>query len=66
MDLASVIGATYLLTVAKQRRRRTSRDCFLIEVTSQHTAVVIEGFSDEDVSQITVTKRPELTYYRPE
>ena len=37
-----------------------------MEVTSQRTAVVIESFSDEVVSQITVTKRPGLTYYRPE
>ena len=50
MDLASVIGVAYLLTVAKQRRRRTSKR--LLPARSNFTAHcrVIEGFNDEDVS----------------
>ena len=53
MDLASVIGATYLLSVAKQRRKRTSKRLLPDRSNFAAHCRVIEGFNDEDVSQIS-------------
>jgi len=66
VDLASVIGATYLHTVAMQRRSRTSER--LLSDRSNFAAHCRNDrrFSDVDFSQNIDTKRPGLTYYRPE